>query len=355
MLQRALADGLAEMSFFMTFFKVVKGFIAELRQRTSLNILLMHDRDTNLFTERSGDEILFWRVASEISQLLEIVQGKNSVRADNFKHVMIVLCHEADDSTKPVKYAKSHGGFVSLEGLRGESIIEYVCKYLKVDTAAVPSNLRRFIARLTLGNPLFIRETLDNLLEQHLLEVQPDARTLQHAPLNTISIASWYHTAMVGGTTCLLESLEPLEAAVVKMSTCFTGPFSVVDLAASTCARKAEACFFDLLRLYAAIQKLVKLRIIQKVGPPEERPLQSSVFGETQFFQTKNQLVRAIGSSMLLDSQRTCVKRQALVGRALSKAQTARMSTQELGLREQHIPWYYEQAYRRMQGRRNSR
>lgn len=311
-----------------------------------MTILLMHDRDTNIFAERSGDEILFWRAVSDLTKVLELMRDKEEPVRES-REVLMVLCHEADQGCSVVKYAKSKSSFVSLQGLQGESINEYVCTYLQVEAAVVPSNLRRFIARLTLGNPLFVRETIDNLLEQGLLQVLPETRTLLHVPLSTINISSWHHTAMVGGTTCLLESLDPLEAAVVKMSTCFGGPFTVADLSASTCSRKADARFFDLLRLYSAIQKLVKMSIIQRVGPPEERiyPVRPE-FGETQFFHTKNQLVRAVGGSMLLDSQKLCVKRQALIGRALSKEQSRRPSGRSYE-KAQHIPWYYEQAYRR--------
>merc|ERR1712137_469110 len=289
----------------------------------------------------------------DLTKVLELMQDKGEPVTGS-RVVLMVLCHEAYHACNVVKYAKSKSSFVSLQGLQGESIIEYVCTYLQVEAAVVPSNLRRFIARLTLGNPLFVRETIDNLQQQGLLQVLPETKTLVHPPLSTINISSWHHTAMVGGTTCLLESLDPLEAAIVKMSTCFGGPFTVADLSASTCSRKADARFFDLLRLYAAIQKLVKMSIIQRVGPPEERIyLESTEFGETQFFHTKNQLVRAVGGSMLLDSQKLCVKRQALICRALSKEQSPRLSGRS-SQTTQHIPWYYEQAYRRMIIRRDS-
>merc|ERR1719386_229160 len=83
--------------------------------------------------------------------------------------------------------------------------------------------------------------------------------------LESIQIAEWAHTAMVGGTVCLLESLDPLEAAVVKMSTVFDGVFTVADLAASSCSRWAGATRFDNLRLYKAVNWLAKREIIDIV------------------------------------------------------------------------------------------
>ncbi|OLP71025.1 hypothetical protein AK812_SmicGene48426, partial [Symbiodinium microadriaticum] len=48
---------------------------------------------------------------------------------------------------------------------------------------------------------------------------------------------AWNHTAMVGGTVCNIESLDPIEMAALKMSTCFEGPFTLPDLAARRALR----------------------------------------------------------------------------------------------------------------------
>merc|ERR1712113_1251832 len=137
----------------------------------------------------------------------------------------------------------------------------------------VPQALRQFVAKVTLGNPLYIRETIDQLLENNLqvnLGANKQPRSLECKDIDKINIAAWQHTAMVGGTVCLLESLDPLEAAVLKMSTCFIGTFTLPDLAASTCSRWADATHFDFLRLFKAIRKLVESNIIEAIDEDEQ-------------------------------------------------------------------------------------
>merc|ERR1712190_48913 len=173
----------------------------------------------------------------------------------------------------------------------------------------------------------------------------------------------------VGGTVCLLESLDPLEAAVLKMSTCFHGTFTLPDLAASTCSRWADATHFDFLRLFKAIRKLVESNIIEAIDeddqggegekkepaaggddklPSPRNSKEEKAFGKTQYFQTRNMLIRAVGGAMVLEAQKKSVKRQALIDRALWRELPGRMEDLAKKRNAQHIPWYYEQAFRRM-------
>merc|ERR1711971_16152 len=104
---------------------------------------------------------------------------------------------------------------------------------------------RTFVGKVTLGNPHFIKETLEQLIENQFISVilgtNGQAKNIENMKdLNTVNLSSWGSTRMVGGTKNLLESLDPLEAAVLKMSTCFLGSFTLPDLAASTCSRWAE-------------------------------------------------------------------------------------------------------------------
>merc|ERR1712159_909341 len=71
---------------------------------------------------------------------------------------------------------------------------------------------------------------------------------------------------MVGETICLIESLSPLETAVLKMSTVFCGPFRLSDLAACTCSPWAESVtYFDYLRLFRAINSLARRGVIEEL------------------------------------------------------------------------------------------
>jgi len=229
--------------------------------------------------------------------------------------------------------------------------------YLDIVPEKVPAELQYFIAKISLGNPLYIRETIDQLLAHDQLRLVTDSRgeveVEYDRDLDAINIAGWSQTAMVGETVCLLESLEPLHAAVVKMSTVFKNTFTLRDLASSSCSRWAGATHFDFLRLYRALQDLVKRGIIEVV--PKSRRSATNVdlktlqdqakdkdSVNTQTFQMRNVLIRKVGSSMVLEGQKKVVKRQALIDRALAKALPARMEELNTKKLEPHIPWYYE-------------
>jgi len=198
-----------------------------------------------------------------------------------------------------------------------------------------------------------MRETIDQLLKSECIQVSRNAdgtaESVRHLPdLDSINIASWGQTAMVGNTICLLESLDPLEAAVLKMSTCFQGAFTLPDLAASSCSRWAGATHFDFLRLFRAIQDLVKRGIIevpisrQAQVQSESPPGSNSGQSQLQTFEMKNVLIRKVGGAMVLEAQKKVVKRQALIDRSLSRDLPARMEEVRTKRMEPHIPWYYE-------------
>lgn len=155
---------------------------------------------------------------------------------------------------------------------------------------------------------------------------------------------------MIGNTVCALEALDPLEAAVLKMSTCFMGPFTLGDLAASTASRWSDSTHFDFLLLFQAIRKLLDQKMLEAVeAPAEARGQESAGARKLQHFQTKNILIKSVGGAMLLEAQKKSVKRQALIDRALYRYLPERMKELAEKRNKPHIPWYYEQAFRRMQ------
>merc|ERR1719231_2206084 len=142
--------------------------------------------------------------------------------------------------------------------------------------------------------------------------------------MELIELYRWSQTRMVGGTVCLLESLDPLESAVLKMSTCFQGPFTLPDLAASTCSRRAGATYFDFLRILKALRKLVKQEIIEEV-PSDEISENGGASAGAGRFQCVNLLIRSVGGTMVLECQKKSVKRQALIDRTLARELPSRM------------------------------
>jgi len=343
---------------FETAIKVVIALLTMLKKQTPVLVVLQFEVGTSLFPNTTReDQTTFWSMTAQLAKLVR-----------NEKHVAgLVLCNELDESNMAVKSAVESDSLLNLRGLEDDSILEYMSNYLGVPENAVPPELRKFIGEVTLGNPLYIRETLDQLRQESHMKVKKGASATLSGPLDQINIAQWNHTQMIGGTVCLLESLDPIEAAALKMSTCFEGPFTLPDLAASSCSQWGGASYFDLLRLYGATRKLMKMNIIELVHADgshveaNENRMASQASAETSnvedhpapvdstpYFQMQNLLVRTVGASMVLEAQKKSVKRNALIDRVLKQDLPERMLALSAKKSVQHIPWYYERALRRM-------
>jgi len=331
---------------------IVGVLLKSLVKQVAVVLVLSFEFGTSLFPKALEDGAIFW---SAVATLYESLKDSMS---SHKPLVMMLLCRSADEANAAVKAAQASSSFVQLSGLSEENILSYMSNYLKVQENMVPQLLRQFVANITLGNPHYIRDTIDQLMEHHIqvnLGANKQVRSLECKDLDKINIINtWQHTAMVGNTFCKLESLDPLEAAVLKMSTCFVGSFTLADLAASICSRWSNATHFDFLRLFQALRNLVADNHIDVVeGPPApadngHRGSQCRAFGNIQYYQMNNLLIRAVGSSMVLEAQKKSVKRQALIDRALARELPRRMEVVASKRNVQHIPWYYEQAFRRM-------
>mmetsp|Transcript_34163 Transcript_34163/g.72689 ORF Transcript_34163/g.72689 Transcript_34163/m.72689 type:complete len:1111 (+) Transcript_34163:318-3650(+) len=374
--------------------EVVMSLISKILQTNGILLLLQYEYGTTLFPKDSEDQAVFWNAVAKVTAFVQS-EMKNGKAAGRKSLTLLLICPTAEgqDDSPAIKLAKEKNWFLHLSGLKEGIILEYMSNYLNVPDSKLPPPLTHFVTRVTGGNPRHIRETIDQLLLESNLQVvlganqQPKDVTVKE--MDKIDVSSWQHTAMVGNTVCLLEALDPLEAAVLKMSTCFEKTFTLPDLAASTCSRWADATHFDFLRLYKAIQKLVDHNIIDRaddddfeennannannnantsgaLDAPEGNPPSATnndliakkspsprtskgAFGKTQCFETKNLLIRAVGGAMVLEAQRKSVKRQALIDRALWRDLPAKMEALAKKRSAQHIPWYYEQAFRRMQ------
>jgi hypothetical protein len=331
---------------------VVIALLTMLKKQTPILVVLQFGSGTSLFSKTMmEDEHTFWRVTTQLAQL---VQQERQIAG-------LVMCRKVlDENNMAVKHAKDHGSFIYLGGLSDDNISQYMSNYLNIPEQIIPSVLRQFVTKMTLGNPLYIRETLDQLqADQHIFinrGANGQARNVECKELAKINIAAWNHTAMVGGTVCMLEALEPIEAAALKMSTCFMGPFALPDLAASKCSEWGGATRFDILRLYRATRKLVQKGMIENCdAPPKDSRMDEDAqsprnrpFGNTQYFQMQNMLIRTVGAAMVLESQKKAVKRNALIDRVLKQDLPKRMEDLQAKKSVHHIPWYYEQAMRRM-------
>eukprot|EP00933_Yihiella_yeosuensis_P001502 TRINITY_DN10247_c0_g1_i1.p1 TRINITY_DN10247_c0_g1~~TRINITY_DN10247_c0_g1_i1.p1 ORF type:complete len:1054 (+),score=233.58 TRINITY_DN10247_c0_g1_i1:70-3231(+) len=346
------ADRAAE--FLSSALEILIHLMTQLAQKEAVSMTMQFEYGSSLFPERNNDRQIFWKAVNTIYNEFVVKQPKGGL-----PRVLVILAKDIEPKSPAVINAIEKGSHIQLDGLTEADANEYMASYLDLpDSDLVPSPLRVFVFTVTLGNPLYIRETIDQLREHHI-QVNQHAngtvRNVEVQDIDKINVSQWGHTAMVGSTVCLLESLDPLEAAVLKMSTCFLGPFTLPDLAASTCSRWADSTHFDFLRLFQAIKKLVANKVIDEVSAPEvDSGLRAAAGGketaavQQKYFETKGVLIRSVGGAMVLEAQKKSVKRQALIDRALSRELPDRMQILLVKKSAQHIPWYYEQAFRRM-------
>mmetsp|Transcript_103034 Transcript_103034/g.204506 ORF Transcript_103034/g.204506 Transcript_103034/m.204506 type:complete len:1108 (-) Transcript_103034:330-3653(-) len=321
-----------------TLVEVVVSLLDILRQQTSIFVIMLLEQGTSIFPKTLERFNCFWNVVSTLAAVATPAIGGNKKPI-----VLVVLSKEADRNSPAVMAAIDRGHFVQLPNLSTDVCLEYAAVYLQVPRHAVPQPLLEFVSRVSLGNPLYVRETIDQLVKNDHIRVWRDQQgQLKNLDceddLEDINIASWAQTAMVGTTACLLESLDPLESAVLKMSTVFQGSFTLPDLASSSCSRWAGATHFDYLRLFRAVQELVDRRIIQAVQTGSGQPCTAQL----QAYEMRNMLIRKVGGAMVLEAQKKRVKRQALIDRALLRDLPARMEQLRVRRLEPHIPWYYE-------------
>lgn len=325
---------------------LVQKLVRHLTDKRPVNCMLSLRSGSNIFSskERSEDEQMFWEL---VSKLTDIVQD----RRHNPLLICVVIKGTLDDVTDGVRRIVNSQNYIRMSPLKDEFILEYICKYLLLAQNKVPEPLHRFVAKITQGNALFIRETIDQLLNYGHISIVKDAKGTPEQmkytkDLEAINIADWASTAMVGGTICLLESLEPLQAAVVKMATVFRGVFTVADLAASSCSRWAGAAYFDAFRVFYSLHQLIQRGIIDRAD--DDTDVDKGFLGIEgqngliECFRLNNVLIRKVGNSMVLEAQKKAVKRQALMERVLAKELPARMTEVKRKKAIQHIPWYYQ-------------
>ncbi|CAJ1343015.1 unnamed protein product [Effrenium voratum] len=246
--------------------EVVVELLSQFTKSNAVLLIMQFEYGTSLFPDKLSDQDIFWQTVNTVYNSFIKTQPP-----DGKPRVMMLICRHARDDHPAVKAAEKSNTKVSLKGLEDQGIAEYMSSYLNLpdaDSNLIPTPLRLFVSEVTLGNPLYIRETIDQLREHHI-QVNEGAggqvKNVECKDIDKVNVSQWGHTAMIGNTVCALEALDPLEAAVLKMSTCFMGPFTLGDLAASTSSRWAESTHFDFLRLFQIMNFVRAETIVQEI------------------------------------------------------------------------------------------
>eukprot|EP00928_Gymnodinium_smaydae_P024618 TRINITY_DN1986_c0_g3_i1.p1 TRINITY_DN1986_c0_g3~~TRINITY_DN1986_c0_g3_i1.p1 ORF type:complete len:1046 (-),score=243.71 TRINITY_DN1986_c0_g3_i1:47-3184(-) len=321
---------------------LAKALLKRLLQKHSVTCVLSLRSGSNIFKIGSREDSVVWSLAQELSELAATMQMEG---APYSFLVLLNLTQRLETLPASVTRIIPADSIVAVSPLSTSSTLDYIGIYLDLRPDTVPPPLAQYVSGITQGNALFIGEAIDSLMSSGHIKVvknsqgRPEAVSIT-ADLEDINIADWTTTAMVGGTMCMLESLEPLQTAVVKMATVFNGVFTIADLAASACSRYAGATFFDAFRVFYAVTVLENRGIIQRV--PSEAGKEFLVDKTMECFRFTSTLVRKVGSALVLESQKKIVKRQALIDRVLARSLPGRMEELRRKKAIPHIPWYYQ-------------
>jgi class 3 adenylate cyclase len=348
--------------------------LSALADQTSILIVMQFEHGTSRFPWALRQDLdNFWNMVTRLNRL--VTAHKDGAAEGKEPICMLLLVKDVLTDNPAVQDAQLN---LHLVGLDQESLAQYVSIYLGVPPEAVDPELEKLVSRVSQGNPLYIRETISELQRKHLVFKEGPNKQISKVECidgDKIDIASWQHTAMVSGTVCQLEGLDPREAAVVKNGVCFKGTFTLTDLAARMCSRWAGSTRLDQLLLFSKMRGLEKRNFIERVTEARPTWASESAWPSSQSssqpeasqrvsvfsspgcagarrtaprFRMTSKLISSVGGSMVLQAQKNAVKRQALIDRVLKERRAAQMQDIGASKTEAHIPWYYEQAFIRM-------
>jgi class 3 adenylate cyclase len=307
--------------------------ILRILEQRPIVLVMRISRGTSLFNIVHNPT--FWKLTKRMCELAS-QQNPNPL-------TVIVLCRSGEkDIFLP------HAKRVDLEPLNRSSLEEYMGKILRLDSE-LPSELVDFVEELTQGNPLYVLETLEQLVSRKYISrsvhgfVSVNVSDLR----SLVNVSEWNHTAMVGRVICQLEALPPQEAAIVKMASIFQAPFTVLDLAASLKSPYLNAQRFDNYRMYRTCARLVKMGILSEIPehdmsrfPKEtDEKFLESVHNIPMFF-LENLLIRKVAFGMVLHQQALKIKRQALMHRVIYRDVPERIKQQRERVENLYTPYY---------------
>jgi hypothetical protein len=349
---------------------VAKELIDKLRQRTSVFVVLLLEAQAGNsgFRAAKAHTKSFWSATDTLSDLVNLADDQKSdagtrpARKGVFPVSLLVVTSQIDSSSVVASNALANDRVITLSGLCETGSTEYTAACFGVPVSILPTELSSFIYSLSSGNPLYIREIVMQLLYEGHVQVEvPETDTnresvsIRHTPdLESLCIANWKHTAMIGETVSKLESFPPLVVTVLKTCSTLSGAFALPDLTATICPRFHGWKFFDNLRVHRALRELLQQGYLRPlldeekpskcydVEMPSPKDPESMLILRAEWFELQDELMKRVAASLLSPAQRRVKKRQAMVQRMISQGQADLWRRNAITVARKHIPWYYE-------------
>jgi len=324
--------------------QICRNLVLKILQHGPMEIVMKSSRGTSLFNIVNNP--IFWRLVGELSG----IAGTSTDKETTHPLLLVVLCRRTEDVWGIIDDTKTHTFMVDLQPLTRNAIEEYVAKVLQLDVEGannIPQDLIDFVEDLTHGNPLYIMETLEQLISRKYISRSVSGYVVVNSDLHgDVKVFEWSHTSMVGRVICQLEALAPQESAIVKMATVFEGPFSVLDVAASLKSPYNNAKKFDNYRMYRTCDRLKNLGILSQVEnlslrfPKDTNESFIETMTGIPMFILDNFLIRRVAGGMILQQQALTVKRQALIHRVITTEVRARIEANRKRAANLHMPYY---------------
>jgi hypothetical protein len=320
------------------------GLVEKLVRERPVVVLMRTTRGT---AQHAVDMTSFWTLADRLGDLVQ--------QSPQNRMVCLLLTRQVPSKTdahghvlqdvkvpRIVDFASQNGWIVTCKTLNQNATREYMSKRLQTQTELQP-DLPQYVHNVSLGTPKYILECLQEFIANNYISLTGADRKVQlQTNLDTIAIADWTHTSMVGDVLCQIEALDPQEQSIIKMATVFQGSFSVADLAASSKSPWAGAFYLDNLRLYKACNVLTEQNLLreEKGSVIDSKVGSFQAHEDTPMFILDNVLVRRVAGTMLLEQQKMAVKRAALMQRMLQKELPARLQEKHRRDKELHVPYW---------------
>jgi class 3 adenylate cyclase len=331
-----------------TFIGYCEKLLLEILEKRPVVLVMRISRGTSLFNIVNNPT--FWKLAARMSALAKNRQTPNPLS-------VLVLCRSGESAV--AENLPQEVNRVELQPVTRICLEEYLGKILR-EEESVPGTLIDFVEELTQGNPLYVLETLEQLVSRKYVSRSSQGLITVNVPdlRLSVNVAEWNHTAMVGKVICQLEALAPQEAAIVKMASVFEGPFSVLDLAASLKSPYLQAQRFDNYRMYRTCVRLVKMGILSEISqylssesnivpvndmsrfPKETDEKFKASVENIPMFSLDNLLIRKVAYGMVLHQQALKIKRQALMHRVITRDVPGRLKEQHERTDKLQTPYY---------------
>ncbi|CAD7944931.1 unnamed protein product [Amoebophrya sp. A120] len=211
----------------------------------------------------------------------DTVNFKNNANNNKPSHNLTIVLCVRDRKTIPgyervmqhfVKETRQTGVWLDTQGFGEKLVGEYMSIELNCPQENIPMPLVKYISDITLGNALFVREAMAMLqlyghMQLHDKSANASGKfvTCQENLDETVEVAGWPNTFMIGSVLAVIESLDPLPASIVKMAAVFRSAWTMADILASACPPWSGQARFEALRQFLALTQLVEMDIVEPV------------------------------------------------------------------------------------------